>query len=300
MRCLNYCEYYPMNQFTFLCKNFPYNISDKILKNGHQLVLVDYDIEPCINNLKTWIGTSTVNEINIIKDVNKNNYYDMIIIDHYGIDYEIEQQLSNFYKKIIIINDLFEFKHYCDEFINYNSNDLIKMNEINLKPNTKILCGTDNIIINKKFSQFKKQNLIYPIKKICIMLGGSDPNNFTLQIIKELDDYFKNLNLFINIVIGKSNSNYESILKFIKDKNYYRTLFDLNYDELIQLYLDIDLCIGSLSITSYERLYMNVKQICIKIVENQNYVENNEHFNITNIDNIKEVFLKISNLSFDK
>ena len=56
------------------------------------------------------------------------------------------------------------------------------------------------------------------------------------------------------------------------------------------LYLDIDLCIGSLSITAYERLYMNIPQICLKIVENQN-IQQLKEFNICNLDNILDIIL---------
>ena len=63
---------------------------------------------------------------------------------------------------------------------------------------------------------------------------------------------------------------------------------------MINLYLDIDLCIGSLSITAYERLYMKIPQICLKIVENQNIQELKE-FNICKLDNFYEKFISYLN-----
>ncbi len=153
-----------------------------------------------------------------------------------------------------------------------------------MNKNTIFKIGKDNIIINKKFKDVKKNIFKNNIEKICIMMGGSDPYNYTLKVIQKINNFIELNNLIVYIIIGKSNNNIESIKKFIKNKNNYIVKFDLNYDDLINLYLDIDLCIGSLSITAYERLYMKIPQICLKIVENQN-IQQYKEFNICNIDN---------------
>ena len=44
MRCLNLCEYYPENNYTFVCRRFNKNISEKILNNKHNLILLEYNI----------------------------------------------------------------------------------------------------------------------------------------------------------------------------------------------------------------------------------------------------------------
>ena len=119
---------------------------------------------------------------------------------------------------------------------------------------------------------------------MCVMMGGSDPPNYTLKIIKEINDFIIEKNIFVYVILGKSNINEESIINFINNKNY-KILRDLNYDELIDIYNVVDLCIGSLSVTAYERLYLNVPQICLKIVDNQNTLQLKE-FNICNLDNI--------------
>ncbi len=285
MRCLNMCEYFPENKYTFVCKNFNMNITEKILNSKHNLILLNYSIEPIINNYKSWIGCDEDNELNNLLEIVIKNKYDEIFIDHYGIDNNIEKQLINYCSKLTVISDIFDYNHYCSEFINYNSDDYEKIKSINLNPNTIIKCGIDNIIINKKFKQFQKTNIRNKIEKICVMLGGSDPNNYTIDILKQINNLVLKNNLLVYVIIGKSNNNIETINNFIKDVKNYKCLYDLSYDDLIKLYLDIDLCIGSLSITAYERLYMKVPQICLKIVENQN-IQQLKEFNICSIDNL--------------
>lgn len=288
MRCLNLCEYYPKNTYTFVCRNFNMNITEKIQNANYKLILLNYKIEPQLNEYKTWIGTTIDNEINDLINILKKTKYDEIIIDHYGIDFYIEKEIKQYVNKLTIINEVYEYNHYCDEYINYNTDDLELVKKINLNKNTIYKIGKDNIILNKKFLNIKKTVFRDKIEKICIMMGGTDPNNYTLKVIEQINNFIINNNISVFIIIGKSNNNIESIKNFIKHFKNYNILFDLNYDDLINLYMDIDLCIGCLSVTAYERLYMNIPQICLKIIDNQNIQQLNE-FNICNINNFKNL-----------
>jgi UDP-2,4-diacetamido-2,4,6-trideoxy-beta-L-altropyranose hydrolase len=291
MRCLNLCDYHPENKYTFVCKNFDMNIISKIKDKGYNVLIFNYYIEPVINDYKTWLGCNDKEEINTLLGILKKTTYDEIIFDHYGIDFFIEKYIRSFCKKVTVITDIFDYKHYCDEFINYNSDEIDKIKEINLNLNTNIKYGISNIIINKKFLQHKKTNFKDRIENICIMMGGCDPQNYTIKVIKMINDIIIINNIKIYIIIGKSNSHIKEIEDYsLKYTDYITILYDLNYDELINLYLNnIDLCIGSLSIAAYERYFLNVPQICLKIVENQN-IQRLKEFNIcTDIYKIKDI-----------
>jgi UDP-2,4-diacetamido-2,4,6-trideoxy-beta-L-altropyranose hydrolase len=291
MRCLNLCEYYPENNYTFICRNFLKNINSKITEKKYNLIDLKYNIEPVINNYKTWLGVTEDKEIDDIIKIIIKNKYDEIIIDHYGIDHNIEKVISKYINKILVITDILDYKHYCDIYINYNYDCEEKLKKINLKKNTIIKCGISNIIINKKFLNIKKTSFRDKIEKICIMMGGSDPNNFTLQVLQKLLDLYVIKKIKIYIIIGKSNIFYKNILTYRSNNDNIHIYYDISYDELINLYLDIDLCIGSLSITAYERLYMKIPQICIKIVENQNIIST-PNIDTCKINDIEKYILK--------
>jgi UDP-2,4-diacetamido-2,4,6-trideoxy-beta-L-altropyranose hydrolase len=295
MRCLNLCEYYPDNNFTFLCRNFNMNISSKIKNNGYNLILLDYNIEPELNNYKSWIGTSENDEIIDFQNIIKYNTYDIILIDHYGINSKIELEIKKYTNKLIVISDIFEKNHFCDIFINYNCDDLNKVMKINLNDKTIYKIGYQNIILNKKFIYSNRKNTFNnEIKVITINMGGSDPQNYILKVIENINDYIIEKDIIVNIIIGKSNNNIESINNFINNSNY-KLFFDINYDELINLHINSDLAIGSLSITAYERLYLNIPQISLKIVENQ-LIQQLQQFNIIDLKDLMNKILDYSNI----
>lgn len=295
MRCLNLCEYYPGYQFTFVCRNFFMNITEKI-RNTHELILLNYNIEPRLNDYRSWIGKEYNEELSEFISIMGKNKYDIVIIDHYGIDCLLEDQVRQYCHTVIVITDIFDFNHNCDVFINYNCDDLEKVKKINVNNDTVYRIGVKNIILNKKFtSGIQKESFNDVIKIISINMGGSDPYNYTLEVITIINEYILTNNIQVNIVIGKSNNNKNSIYNFIKDKLNYNIFIDVNYDELINLYLKGDLLIGSLSITAYERLYLNIPQICLKIVDNQ-LIQNLDEFNITKIDKLIVKILDYKNL----
>jgi spore coat polysaccharide biosynthesis predicted glycosyltransferase SpsG len=284
------------------------NIIQKIKDANHELILLDYNIEPIINDYKTWIGKKYDEEINEFCNILQNNKYDNILIDHYGIDYILENEVKKYCKKIIVISDIFDYTHNCDIFINYNCNDIDKVQTINLNENTIYKIGVENIIINKKFIDgSKKESFNDKIKNITINMGGCDPQNYILQLLEITYDYIIRNNIKVNIIIGKSNNNIDLIKKFIKNNYYikfhndlsikdtilhdYKIYFDINYDELIDLHINSDLVIGSLSITAYERLFLNIPQISVKIVENQ-LIQQLDEFNIVSLDNLMNKILE--------
>jgi len=286
MRMLNLCEYYSDYKFTFLCRNFKMNISDKILEKNYNLILLDYTIEPVLDDYKTWVGKDYINEINDFKLVIEKNKFDIILIDHYGIDYKVEKEISKYTDKLFVITDIFDFNHYCDKFINYSSDDLEKNKQINLNPNTIYKIGYHSIILNKKFIISDKKTIFNnTLKKIVINMGGSDPPNFSLKIIKIIYDYVQKNDINIYIIIGKSNIHGDSIKDFLNLSKNFTLLYDLNYDELIKLYIECDLTIGTLSVTAFERLVLKIPQICLKIVENQ-IIQQLDEFNIVKLENL--------------
>ncbi len=301
MRCLNLCEYYPTWNFTFVCRNFKLNITDKIMSAKHKLILLDYNVEPELNNYDTWIGVTYDDEQNDIIGILNTEKYDIIIFDHYGIDHILEYKVRKYCKKVIVITELFNKQHYCDVFINYNTDNLDNVKQINLCNDTHYKIGAENILINKRFLNSSKTIYNKTIKTITINMGGADPQNYILKVLNNIKNYVLQQNIIVNIIIGYSNKNYNAIINFIKDananteantnananSNLFIIHFDIDFDKLIAIYLDSDLAIGSLSITAYERLFLKIPQICIKIAENQ-LIQELDVFNIINISCLME------------
>jgi UDP-2,4-diacetamido-2,4,6-trideoxy-beta-L-altropyranose hydrolase len=277
MRCLNYIEHSPENKYTFICRNFNGNIINKIKESGHDIIFLDYFIEPELNNYNSWLGVDENNECNQIKDIINNNNYSEIIIDHYGYSTNCFDQIKLNMIKITVIDDLYNRKIWCDKYINYNTKDLTNVKNLMINKNTVIKIGLENTILNKIFIDnihyFKTLNKNFDLntaKTVCIMMGGTDPYNFTLKVIEKLKDNLITKQQELYIIIGNNYIFKDILIEFLGiHKLKYKLFHNVSYIELIDIYKQIDFCIGCFSVSFNERYVLGIPQKCLKIVENQ-------------------------------
>ncbi len=104
--------------------------------------------------------------------------------------------------------------YYADIILNQNlhADDL----NYNYEKYTELLCGTKYVILRKEFMKWRGWERKIPqiVKKVLILLGGTDEQNFTEKIIRFLGN-MKIPAIEIIIVVGQSNQNYKRIKKFI-------------------------------------------------------------------------------------
>ena len=104
-------------------------------------------------------------------------------------------------------------------------------------------------------------------------MGGSDIHNITEKIIDIFEIYNKyNNKIIVDVIIGKSNKNYEKIKIKLKNVDSFNLYYDLEF--IGDLLEKADLCIGAPGSTSYERVLMKVPCLSICIAENQKTVIN--------------------------
>jgi UDP-2,4-diacetamido-2,4,6-trideoxy-beta-L-altropyranose hydrolase len=277
MRCLNYIEYNSENKYIFVCRSFNGNIINKIKEHGYNILLLDYTIEPKLNNYNSWLGVDEDTECDQLQNVIKMNNFSEIIIDHYGYSTHCFDQIKLNMIKITVIDDLCNRKIWCDRYINYNIEDITFVQNHMINPDTQILIGLENTILNKIFIEhihhFKSLNKkcdMYTSKLICIMMGGTDPNNYTLKVIETLKDDFINRQQELLIIIGANYVFKDRLIEFLNiNRLKYKLFRNVSYIELIDIYKQIDFCIGCFSVSFNERYVLGIPQKCLKIVENQ-------------------------------
>ena len=281
-RCLNLAYQYKEHNISFICKNYNYNLNSKISKNYkvYELSLENYEN---INlEMSSWLGESQEEDLNktidIIKDNNLN--IDWLIIDHYTIDKIWEDGIKKYVKNICVIDDFTNRKHNCNILLNQQitPEDSIKYKNI-VNDDCKLYCGNDYLLLHPKYYDYINFEKKYEnhIKRINIFMGGSDIHNITENIINICNNYNKNINnienkIIFEVIIGKSNKNYEKIKNKIDKLDNFNLYYDLEF--IGNLLEKADLCIGAPGSTSYERVLMKVPCLSICIAENQKTVIN--------------------------
>jgi len=197
---------------------------------------------------------------------------DLLIVDHYDLDYRWEISVSKLVKKIFVIDDLAQKKHYCDFILNHACT-AEHYQGLLIKKDATILCGLEYVPINNKFYDVRELALVKrksteKIKNILIFMGGADSNNITSIVIDTIKN-IESLNLYEIKVLLPITATY---FNYIKEKiKSIQVNIDLipGSDNMAELCLWADLCIGSGGMASWERCVLGLPSIVKSINNNQ-------------------------------
>lgn len=266
MRNLVLAKQFSKDQIIFATQDLEGNINHKIKESN-------YNIEILNNN--------NFEELNkLIKKLN----IDMIIIDHYEINYNFEKKLKeqNSKLKIFVFDDTYE-KHYCDILLNHN----IYADEkkyTNLVPkDCELKCGTNYTLLREEFLEAKKQKQTIKkenrLKTLFIAMGGTDHKNLNITILKNIKIVCKK-NIKVNLVTTTANRNLEKLKRYCKDKEWIN--LHINSKEVANLMNQSNFAIITPSVTANEAYFLDLPFIAIKTAKNQKqmykFLKRNNYF----------------------
>lgn len=266
MRNLVLAKQFSKDQIIFATQDLEGNINHKIKESN-------YNIEILNNN--------NFEELNkLIKKLN----IDMIIIDHYEINYNFEKKLKeqNLKLKIFVFDDTYE-KHYCDILLNHNIYADEKKYRNLVPKDCELKCGTNYTLLREEFLEAKKQKQTIKkenrLKTLFIAMGGTDHKNLNITILKNIKIVCKK-NIKVNLVTTTANRNLEKLKRYCKDKEWIN--LHINSKEVANLMNQSDFAIITPSVTANEAYFLDLPFIAIKTAKNQKqmykFLKRNNYF----------------------
>lgn len=261
MRCLTLAEKLKLygHNIEFICRKANGNLFFEIEKRGfyiNKLPLIEGSI---------WEWTSKYWEIDFqqTKILLDSREVDLIIIDHYSLDEKWEKSIYDYTKKVMVIDDLANRKHFCDILLDHNyylncdsrydlllSNSTIKM----LGPNFALLKD-----------DFFNRTTEFNDDIILISFGGSDPTNETLRIIEILSGKFRDKKF--KIVVGSNNIQKDKIKCLVQRQDNMEYLF--NIGNMAEEMRRANFVIGAGGVSALERIALGIPALVITVAENQ-------------------------------
>jgi len=252
MRDLVLASQYKDSNIIFATQGLDGNINKRIKEAGYKVKLLKS------NSLKE-----------VIELVNKYNV-DMVVIDHYGIDYKYEKKLKKKTGvKILSFDDTYE-KHYCDTLLNHNIYAKKQKYKELVPKNCELKCGAKYTLLRDEFLKEKKRNHKSKKSKTKILLlamGGTDHSNLNIKILKVIKFFpqFK-----INIITTSANKYLQKLKKYVLKKE--NITLHINTTSIAKLMNEADLAIITPSVTLNEVIYLSVPFIAIQTAHNQLYM----------------------------
>ncbi len=247
MRDLVLASQYKDENIIFATQDLDGNINHKIKEVGYKVRLLKS------NNIEE-----------VIKLISKNNI-DLVVIDHYEIDYNYEKKLKKKTNvKILALDDTYE-RHYCDILLNHNiSAD--KKRYFGLVPKIcELRCGAKYTLLRDEFIKEKKKKVKdTKVKTLFVAMGGADHSNININILQVLQKFD---NIKVNVITTTANKNLKELKKYVKNRKWIN--LHVNSSKIAKLMTKSEMAIITPSVSANEAYFMHLPFIAIKTAENQ-------------------------------
>ena len=245
-------------------------LAQKYVKKGYEVVFATQELQGNINykilesgyKLKKLNSNSKKELVKLIKKLD----IDLLVIDHYKIDYKKEIYIKEKTKvKILSFDDTYK-KHNCDILLNHNLGAEAKKYKKLVPKKCNLKCGSKYTLLRNEF--YKEKNKQYKknkkTKQVLVAMGGADNAKLNVKILKILEKF---QNIRVVLVTTKANKNLKELQKYIQDKRWVR--LEINATNIAQLMAQSNFAIITPTVTANEAYYMQLPFIAIKTAKNQ-------------------------------
>ena len=268
----------------FVCRKFDGDLISFIGKRGYTVVALEQPVAPNVGLTSMdpphaqWLEVSWQHDaeetIQLLKQ--KCIDIDLVIVDHYALDYRWHRFFRQYTKKLMVIDDLADRRLDCDLLLD-QTYGREECDYLELVPDgCKLLLGTKYCLLRPQFVQkrreaIERRAMKSGIHRILVCMGGSDPDNVSSVVLAGLEKvYWQNI-VEIDVVLGRS----APYLAEVKEKAS-RSALDIqvhsDVENMAELILEADLGIGAGGTTSWERCCLGLPTFTLITAANQQRV----------------------------
>lgn len=191
-----------------------------------------------------------------------------LVLDGYHFDSEYQQQIKQTEHPLLVIDDMADLDHYYADIV-LNQNIYAEQLEYKCEPYTKLLLGTRYVLLRREFLKWQGYERDIPdvAKKIMVTMGGSDPDNVTLKVLKALER-IDVPDLEVIVVLGPSNQNRDMIQR-VADSSTVKIQLAENPEDMPSIMAWADLAVTAGGATVWELAFMGVPTLVIVLATNQ-------------------------------
>jgi UDP-2,4-diacetamido-2,4,6-trideoxy-beta-L-altropyranose hydrolase len=278
MRCLTLAQALKENSVNveFICRKHKGNLIDKISSNEfnvHELEILE-EIDDKLAH-SHWLGATQQQDADDCIEILKAEKIDWLIVDHYALDRQWQQELKPYYAKLMVIDDLADRKHLCDVLLDQTFGRSPQDYKELAPKSAKLLMGSKYALLRPEFEKYRQYSLNRRkdenFKKLLVNMGGTDSDNITGKMIERLQTAKLPKDVEITIVMGKTAPHLASVIDSA-NKLPYRSEVKVDVDNMAELMANTDIAIGASGATTWERCCLGLPTIQLITAYNQEFI----------------------------
>jgi UDP-2,4-diacetamido-2,4,6-trideoxy-beta-L-altropyranose hydrolase len=205
--------------------------------------------------------------------IQNSKFKTWVILDGYHFSSDYQLQIKEAGHRLLLIDDMaHQPKYNVDILLNQNihASSLTYFCDMD----TVKLLGCEYVLLRREFLKYKdwEQDISDKAKKILVTMGGSDPDNVTLKIIKALNR-LGDSDLELKIIAGPVNTNINSLEKELHLSSFTFQLLT-NVSNMPSIMAWADMAVSAGGSTCWELMFVGVPILVIILSENQVVIAN--------------------------
>jgi UDP-2,4-diacetamido-2,4,6-trideoxy-beta-L-altropyranose hydrolase len=207
-----------------------------------------------------------------------------IVIDGYHFGSGFQQALKEAHFTLLYVDDYEQADYYAADLLLNQNLYAIGMSYPARAPSTQLLLGTDYALLRREFWPWREwQRETAPLAQhVLVTLGGSDPHNTTLTVIRALklllaerrsgaEGQAQHTDLNVRIVVGPANAYRQTLVDEIgQDTETFHLLTAVR--DMPALMAWADMAISAAGSTCWEMAFMGVPLLTVILADNQQYI----------------------------
>jgi UDP-2,4-diacetamido-2,4,6-trideoxy-beta-L-altropyranose hydrolase len=287
MRCLTLAEGLRSKgaNCKFICRQFHGDLGQRVAQAGFEVCYLpssfdgsnDHILKTVNTDFNDWLGTDWNTDLDQTKIVIGCDAVDLLIVDHYGIDYRWESAMRSECKKLMVIDDLADRRHDCDLLLDQNVIEKYKSRYDELvSRDCVLLLGPDYALLQPQYAELRLRSppKLGPVRRVLIYFGGADAANLTERSLDAFLDLAEE-SIHLDVVLSPTSKANKSILAKVKHLSHV-TVYE-GLPSLAPLMVSADFSIGASGTTSWERCCLGLPTIVITIAMNQEPIAKELH-----------------------
>lgn len=211
-----------------------------------------------------WLGASQHEDARSTAAAIPGGECEWLVVDHYGLDAEWEEQLRSHARNILVIDDLADRRHVCNVLLDQNLQAKGSDRYTGLVgSDCKQLVGPRYALLRPEFRAARR----IPsgtVSRLNIFFGGVDPDGVTLKALDAVEK--SGLSLQVDVVAGVDNPHLDAIRMRCAQMG---AMLHVQSGEMARLFASADLGLGAGGATSWERCCAGLPAIIVSIADNQ-------------------------------
>ncbi|MBW2029640.1 MAG: UDP-2,4-diacetamido-2,4,6-trideoxy-beta-L-altropyranose hydrolase [Deltaproteobacteria bacterium] len=188
---------------------------------------------------------------------------------HFGVGYQ--RRIKQAGQPLLVIDDIGHLDHYYADIV-LNQNFHGEKVRYSCEAYTDLILGAKYALLREEFVKWRgwRRQTSRVAKRVLVTLGGADPDNVTLKVIRALQ-MVERSDVKAIIVVGLANTHLDDLRSAAENSMVSIELRE-NVKDMPELMAWADVCIAAGGITSLEIAFMGLPSIFITLAENQKRV----------------------------